>query len=353
MSDNPCDWPKAVCPRSYEGTIAYKVTDGQTELRHSNRTDHTMTVGGAVIPLVKTVRNFSVTYRMDYPSPPSGSLIAYQVLTGEIALSACVEDDGSRVNASAKFSDKCVIEKSTLHYLDQRYGVCLYRYQKDELDVSVDSAELASFRTTTPGDGTVHMVKIKTGDYSASSTVEWRLIIDGVIKTLNTSTVQIHPFGGLKGQDIRQILVFPQPPSLAMPMTEEIMNYGFYDYGNLPGGESELNMADGGYKDMFYPEWCRNLQEDPFWRAAADKRYNISWYHTELETYSNYEPPPPTVDPMPIGSFARHPVAGDAYQFLVGSTPYTSPELLELVNKQLPDKLKLTGAMLQYPISLA
>lgn len=365
-----CDWMLANAPCSSErlvlkGERLFTVSEGPDELGHSIHTEYTMSVMGHNIPLVLTDRQFTASWRTDYLStnPPGG--VAVRNLDGSYWLIDCTEQTSQSI-PSLTVSDKCSIEKSTLHYLDQRYGVCLYRYQKDELDMKVKSSELASFKTT-QGSFIAHQAQIQTGDYTAKSTVEWRLVIDGAVKVLSHDETLLEPFG-IKNDgsaftegfaagfhpdpETRKIIVFPQPPSQSIPLSPEVVRLGFYDYGNLPGGESDLNRQDGGYKDMFYPEWCRNLQADPFWRYAADQRYNISWFHADKVQIFNYEPPEISVDPIPKGSFVRHSLVGDVYQFLINGTPVTSPDLTALIDSQLPDGMKTHGTTLYYPISI-
>jgi hypothetical protein len=123
------------------------------------------------------------------------------------------------------------------------------------------------------------------------------------------------------------------------------MALGFYDYGNEPGSESALNKADGGLKDMFYPEWCRNLSPDSIWQQMADRRYELSWYHEPIVANAAYTPPEITVDPIPIGSYAKHPQLEGVYQFLCDGTVYQSSILDTIVDKG-------SGMYLHYPISL-
>lgn len=367
----PCSWYETDYCSSQTAKTAeqiYQKTSGPHSRGHSISTNYAMTVGNASIPLVVTTRDWFVQYGITYNLPFGPGGVAFlNAVTGLYDLYDCHEQVAAEPEYSATVAENCVIEKSTLHYLDQRYGVCLYRYQKDEIHLSVTSNDAAWFKVP-EGAFYANMVMIRTENYTASSTVEWRLLIDGVLHVLSHDEVVIEPFGprnnGIADTDgfaagwvpdpeIRKILVFPQPPSLAIPLSPEIVRLGFYDYGNMPGGESELNRLDGGYKDMFYPEWCRNLQEDPFWRAAADQRYNISWFQFPSSSSTAYTPPDIPVDPMPIGSFARHPVIGDVYQFLIYNTPVSSPDLRALIDSQLPEGLKTHDTTLIYPISLA
>lgn len=334
MSDSEqCSWSQSQWPCAKDSTFLveklYNKTDGPTTLHHSLNTSYTITVAGITVPVVVTTREFDVSYSTVYGMPTS-TWKAWKTLLGEFAVVECGFLGAENIYA-LQVTDECMIEKSTLHYLDQRYGVCLYRYQKDELHLDVSSSDVAGFKTTT-GTFVAHQAQIKTSDYTASRTVEWRLIIGGVEQVLNHSVIELEPFGEknngvadttgfaagwVPDPEIRKILVFPQPPSQAIPLTPSIVRLGFYDYGNLPGEESMLNIEDGGYKDMFYPEWCRNLQADPIWREAADTRYNISWFHIPPPHDTNYTPPEIIVDPAPVGSHVWYPEIGNVYQWFM------------------------------------
>jgi hypothetical protein len=272
------------------------------------------------------------------------------------------------------FSENCVIEQSILHYLDLRYPVCLYTYSKYELHIDITNFDSTEFKEPY-GQGHYAKIQIRQPDIDATQIVEHRLIIGEVEHVLSQTITHNSPFDELFGggmwplfypddfvvdPDMRLIIIYPQPPSLAIPWDDEVRYWGFYDYGNEPFSESQLNKLDGGNKDMFYPMWCRNMVSNPLWRAQADRRYNISWWHDDLQEETNYTPDPPTVNPLPLGSYAKHPEVGELYQFLVGNDVVaTSPALEALINKALaayqgtnPDPITTHDTTLYYPISL-
>lgn len=365
----PCGWYNSgICPSTDPALLVTEIfpaTDGPETRTHSINTDYSLVVSGTTIPIVKTIREWFVEYSAVYAFPPAPRGVS---VSGVLYNCNPPFDEATAPKTYAtSVKDDCIVEKSTIYYIDQRYGVCLYKYQKDELHLSAFGTEYALLKTES-GAVSANQIQIKTNNYTATSTTEWRLLIDGVERVLTHEVEQLAPFGprnnGLAYTDgtaagwvpdpeTRLILLFPQPPSEAIPLTNEIVRLGFYDYGNLPGEESELNRLDGGYKDMYYPQWCRFLQEDPLWRAAADRRYDISWNHAELSSSSTYTPPAIDFDFMPKGSFVRHPVVGDVYQFLLDNeTLISSPDLLALIDSRLPEDSKTHDTTLIYPISL-
>jgi hypothetical protein len=357
---------------SYDICRTIKVSDGPDGNSHNINTDYSVTVSGVKIPIVKTTRTFSVSYGITYGDP--GAPKGYIRNEPDWVPLICAETPSD--SPTCRVLENCVIEKSTLHYIDQRYGVCLYRLQRDEIHMDITSAEMAEIKVST-GIALVHQVQIKTDLYTATSIEEWHLVIDGVDKVICTTTKQLEPFGarnnGLSRREMGQtdglfldyhpdpetrlVLLFPQPPSLGLPWSDAIYRLGFYDYGNESGEESELNKLDGGGKDMFYPAWCRSLQTDPFWRGAADNRYGIDWYHNSLTNDDGYSPGNLSVDPIPLGSFVSHPTVGYVYQFLVptfdGSTHLeTSPNFNKLLDSKLPAGSKTHDTTLYYPIGV-
>lgn len=354
-----------------ESNACYTVPehDGPNGYTHDIDTDYSITVAGVAIPLTKTVRNFYVTYSSAYTLP---NVKGYFSTSAAILPLVCTET--SPDTHSVAVTEDCVIEKSALQYLDQRYGVCLYRYQKDEIHMAVTSPEMAAIKGEW-GQMYFHQAQIKTNNYTATRTVEWRLIVNGVEEVLKSTVTELEPFGPRNnGKSLREngtteglfldyhpdpetrlVLLFPTPPSMGIPWSEVICRLGCYEFGyNTPEGtESAQNRLDGGNKDHFYPEWCRNLQEDPFWRKAADSRYMVDWFHSDLTSDDSYVPPAVTTDPLPHGSYAKHHQVGEAYQFLVdGDTVKTSPDFNDLIDEALPDGEETHDTTLYYPIGV-
>lgn len=323
------------------------VTDsGENKIIHRINNKYEAQIPGLPEPLIiaNTVRNFEAIWKRTSVAPDK--MVAL-VGTDMVTVTYCQEPPPG--TAALSVSESCKITTSTLHYLDHRYGVCLYRKIITELVMDIQSDLLTTVRTTM-GNSFHHMAQIQSKHYEAGSfqKEEWHLVVAGDDRILSTIETKIHPFGDIKKDDIRQILLFDQPPSQADILDPLVKEVGFYDYGNDDTGESALNKADGGLKDYYYPEWCRNLQLDPVWRQAADRRYDITWNHSPVQPQqSPYLPPVISVDPIPIGSFVRHPLLGEAYQFLCNRTVSNSAGLQGI----LPEGYEHDTTLL-YPISL-
>lgn len=359
---------------NYNTCLTLLKSNGPTGYTHTINSNYTIAIAGHTIPLVITDRLFNVIYSKEY-GMPNKSDIKYIDSGGTQVPIECKERPADK--PSLTVSEDCSVEKSTLHYLDHRNNVCLYRYQKDKINMKVESSEEALIKEPWQV-GKYHQAQIKTHNYTASRLEEWRLIIGGQERVLTTTTEELHPFGpknsgksrreegatsGLyldykPDPETRKVLLFPTPPSMGIPWSDVIVRLGAYEFGyDTPeGAESYQNRLDGGNKDHYYPEWCRNLQEDPFWRKAADNRYMIDWFHSDL-TVDNGFVPSITVDPIPRGTFVKHPQVGEVYQFLVekrtgGYKLETSPNIDDIINNAVPEAERKTGTTLYYPIGV-
>lgn len=362
-----CSWYKSTCAY-YDCSIGgncpvIPISDGPNGNGHNIATNYTITISDIVIPLIRTARNFNVSYAQTFGS--RGLPLGYFNSDGDMLPLYCTELPPNQPTCTV--TENCTIETSTLYFIDHRYNVCLYKYIKDELHLSKNSTEMALIKEPFQ-IGEYHQIQIKTSDYTATRLTEWRLINNGVETMLASTTENLEPFGprnnGLPSgtglypnyapdPETRLVLLFPQPPSLGIPWSDVICRLGFYDYGNDPGEESQLNKLDGGNKDMFYPEWCRNLQQDSLWRQAADNRYNISWFHADLTNDTSYVPPSISVQPIPIGSFANHPQVGNVYQFLCDANVYGNRNFNDLIDNALkPAKMVTHDTTLYYPIGV-
>lgn len=277
-------------------------------------------------------------------------------------------------SGSAEHYDPCHLKEdynitiSTLHYLNISEGICLYKKVYQYVKFDITSTERTQFKGTW---GQIYGIKIKIysgpdKNYDAKTITEWHLIKDGEDNIVASSEEDFSPFpdtwlGSYEpfSQDYvynyytRMIIVIPQPPSLATPWEDDVRALGFYDYGNYPGFESELNALDGGWKDLFYPQWCREfIQTSPILEAIRDRRYNINWFHVDIDEGSAYLFPEITVDPIPCGDYAKHPQVGELYQFLCDGTVVGSDGVEEKINKSLANGLTTHDTTLFFPISI-
>jgi len=340
---------------------------------HAINTDYRLMVRGINIPLVKTIRTLDVQWETVRDAPV---LTNGQYYFGEWLPVRC-EVHGPDQH-TCTFLEDCVIEKSVIHYLDLRYGVCLYKYTRESLviDSRQRNNEVALFRTQA---GPFHRVRIMAGDFIQAHRTEWRVVINGVESVIDSVDVEPSFIGGAYSSNhldgasqwypdytrppgIHKVLIFPYPGSMGIAQSDLECGTPFYDYSTPGGLEDEPAISDGG-KDMFYPEWCRNMQEDPIWKEAAARRWNAKWWHVPEEKNRHWTPPAVYVDPIPRGTFARHPAVGEVYQFLTdmygnhvtsNQEPRvtTSPSLDDGVSAALPEGQVLAGTTLYYPIGV-
>lgn len=274
---------------------------------HVISTNFTINVCGTDIPINKTERSFSIERTPWITNDPA--IKPYQ---------------------KCWVSEDCVSEKSTIHFLDERYGVCLYKTTRSEIKMPrKQNDELVTYIAYTTGVSS-SVVIIRPSDYTATETETWYLVVDGARTVVTESVLEIFPFGEPMHndyyEDVCEVLCFPRiPPSSSLYRSEDMPpgqtsaagDFGTYEdaYGDPFGEQAQL---DGG-TDYFYPEWCRHLPEDPFWREIADSRFGFTAPAATTEAYGTgaYTAPAIVVEAIPIGSFARHPMLGDMYQFLI------------------------------------
>lgn len=283
---------------------------------------HILHIGATAIPILQTHRNWRVEYS----------------LTGFSEFASA---------GPSRAQEDYEIIRSKIHYVDLRYGVCLYNKRKETVQFDVSSTEEAVFQGQWGG---IHACQIKLRESDMHIVVEdsWHLVIDGIDTILKTTTSTKFVMDPITSQSspyplfseftpeegILTMLVFPQPPSMATLWTNELRYYNFYDYGHDPNWEqwSSLNEADGGYKDFFFPIWCRGLQENPAMTSLARERFLVNLGQGVQELRSEALPEM-NMDPLPVGSFVRHPLYGDVWQFLCGGEVFSSLNIVDIEEK--------------------
>jgi hypothetical protein len=220
-------------------------------------------------------------------------------------------------------NEHCKREVNVPWYWDRQRGIYVWKSVVEELKFSITSDKVAGFRMKF-GPELFHKVIIPTSVVT-SGTERFVMMKDGVESVLAEVTYSYNPFPvhdgggatwGLYGntiertyapdtQDVACILCFPLVPKQAIPLDNDVISYGFYDYNAILGGfvESSLPSDDGG-KDYFYPYWCRSMPTDPLWRTVADERYGVIRSGGDLSGTTTWTPPDPTEYPLPFGSFA-------------------------------------------------
>lgn len=380
MSFDDCkNWPSYCVPVTCTGAdgslpcFSTVENDGPRDHRQQITTDYAITVAGVRIPIVLTNRTWETHdyVKLSVPTAING------VYLSQGGVFWCF-DSFTPVERVYRVSEDCQITRSTLHYLDLRYGVCLYRKNVEmvQFDITTDKTNLFKNPWGTREFGRVALFGGDKQNWDSRCTEEWHLIIDGVDRVIATTAYDPLPEMRIFAEDGSndlfdddypdkadpdlELIIHTNPPTSSdeIPWDDELRYHGFYSYRgavNAPNWQ-----PDGAGADYFYPAWCRSLQLDPFWQAAAERRFMLWFPEARLEANSTYTPPiGVTVDPLPVGTFVRHPVVGDVWQFLVGKRDggyhlETSPNVDALVLDSLSKNgvTPLNGTMLYYPIGV-
>lgn len=285
---------------------------------------------GLVVNPYDVTRTYSASWSSS--SSTSVSSAAYVYPSGAFAV--CSTPGPS--SHTCRVSENCSIKRQTLLFLSD--SVALIKHEEQVLRFEVGSSETVQFKGKW-GNSTHHKVKIKdtvrvrAREWFALHVFRTEHLLEGEPAVFSQVTPDVEyafmPFTGddiavgtwgLYGNLVTQgysgwepgvamILVYPQPASLGIPLGDaDIDHYGFYDYNAKEGGftESALVRKDGG-KDMFYPEWCRNMLPVQPWREHADARYEIRWDPNRNKSvvppvHRQWSPPAPLTD---SGSFGH------------------------------------------------
>jgi hypothetical protein len=291
----------------------------------------------ATLYQLKTTRDFSCTFGW----ARSSNISKYVSNKGDV--SAC---GSNSANPSSSVNENCTVFKRTPYYIDRTQGIALYKEQEEKLSFAVGSNETAIFRQMM-GNMAFHKLKIRK---SVKATGTERFILDnkGAKKTLVEKSYSFSPFPeqspqnvwGLNGArvsqegkygtpdpDVAMILCLPIPGSLGIPLDKDIAQYGFYDYLEVEGGGgfSALMEKDGG-QDFFYPEWCRNMINDPIWAETAAQRFWLQFPGAGVPKPATtpsapWNPPSPETYCWPFGSFTKDALENFIYSCLLEFSP--------------------------------
>jgi hypothetical protein len=295
------------------------VVDDAAGYTHSVKNKSLITNLPGITFLENTERDFSVTYGWDRDNSISHYI-------------TCDNDDGAfgcggstSAVSSSHCADHCIREINTPYYLDRQNGIFIYKNIKEELSFDISSHKTAAFKMKF-GTSAFHKICIPN-TVKAHGSEKFVLIKNGVEQILASQTYEYNPFPAVEGggttwglyggqitrsaipdtPNVACILLFPTVGKQAIPLDNDVIAYGFYDYNSVEGGftESSLPHDDGG-KDYFYPYWCRQMPQDNLWRTTANQRYEVIYSGNKLNlagTTPWYAAQPTTYD-YPFGSFA-------------------------------------------------
>jgi len=233
-----------------------------------------------------------------------------------------------------------------LCYLDLRYNNAAGTEITEKLTFSNTNAERAGFKEVW---GVQYYAKFHIVNANITKTTKYFIIINGVKTVLDTITEVIKVYK--PGSPL--ILVYPNPPSMAIPWVncEDIKTYGFYDYHGVDG--SAKIQKDGG-DDFYFTDWMRmcggdNRVED---QAKADERYFAYYLQDGGPGTVALSTPGILYDQVPRGSMAVDRNGNVFYSFKFGSKYFNGIQKGNL-EKVLESKLIPTGNNIRfYPIGV-
>lgn len=281
----------------------------------------------------KTTRSFNASWSTDKDITPGYIVNCASPATSLIC------NRSTNFAAASSCSESCVIDKKVPFFWDRQRDILVYKHIVETLNFSVVSNKTAAFRMKW-GEEIFHKILIPNRTV-VNGNEKFVLVQNSQTKILAETNYTYDPFPeatsnstwGLYGNkitydgqpetpDVRLILIFPLVPKQAIPLDQDVLYYGFYDYNSIEGGFVECSLAaDDGGKDYFYPYWCRSMPQDQIWRATADQRYEVieTGDKLNLAGTTNWTPQEPTTFPYPFGSFAldskEHFIASCILQF--------------------------------------
>lgn len=269
------------------------VVNGNSNNQLSHNVDHEYLIdlGFEILYSIKTNRRFSIsgnnTFSRDVHAVTETSCDGTSTPP---CLAWCYNEDEM---ASATISENCTITRDTIYYLDMAKQIVLYRRETETIAFSATSSETTKFKEMF---GVTNYHKIKISGVKISGTEQFILVFGGERRILNEINYLKEPtwmMGSIgiptldrgviyptncDGYDhsIQQIIVWPVPISMGIPLDLELRCLGFYDYGfEQPGVVPELVEKDGG-RDFFYPSWIReSMVTDKFYASVRDRRFSI------------------------------------------------------------------------------
>jgi hypothetical protein len=161
--------------------------------------------------------------------------------------------DTTEDTSTGELSESYETIDSVIYFLDIVNNIKFFKTTKHTITFNNISNDLAAFREPW---GTNYYLKFKIKDAIVNKKIEYKLIVKDIEETLYSEENSYKPYS----EENPLILLYPNPPSLVLPLDEDIKNYGFYDYNaGGPGGDWDGLAKEDGGKDYYNPEWCRNL----------------------------------------------------------------------------------------------
>lgn len=247
-------------------------TEWDLLVEHAKHVKHELTLwNGYAIPLWKRDRDFGISMS-ETRERDNIRLIRYWDDNNDV-IDYYQCDDGDNNANSASVSESAVFLDSRIFILDPDNKNAFWCEYRDEMTFSAGSSDMAAFKMMF-GTGWFHKLKITSVTVQRSQS--WHLMLNNVDSVVHTVSDSLN----LYNAQAPLILCWPIVPSMAIPLDEEIIEFGFYDY-NEGGPDEALARAEReGGKDFYYPEWLQAMGQDRTRDIAdAQDRFHVYFLH--------------------------------------------------------------------------
>jgi hypothetical protein len=220
-------------------------------------------LGVTEIVVAHRVRNFNISIEHNVSNSAEFAVIVDGGGTAYCNSEETVDNNNS-------ISENCNYVTTKLYFLDTRYNHAIGEQKTEVFTFNLSSSEMAEFKETW---GQVLYPKFHIVNGIIHTTVEYFIVINGVKTVLETVETSENVYTA----ENPLIIVYPNPPSLAIPWVncEDIIQFGFYDYHAVGDEEGQVKIRRDGGDDFYFTDWMRlvgvlNLAVD---QAKAEERY--------------------------------------------------------------------------------
>jgi hypothetical protein len=337
IGDNTCEGSHYDCGDTTPILIGVTASG---EISHIRNELVSFMLGATEIIVNKKTRNFALHYSHGWSSNPSFAMPQIDI-AGVSIYFTCGGDTNLNSNQSVSESYESVT--TALYLLDTRYNNAVGRETTERITFSKSSNTLAGFKEPW---GIGYYPKYTITNHVLDKTIVYFIVLNGVKTILKTEiTNEV-----INGPSNPLILVYPQPPSLAIPWIncDDIKLFGFYDYHAVGAEEGQVKIQHDGGDDFYFTDWMRNIgalsnEQD---QQDADDRYFEFYLGGTYNPSQSYSNPGIYIDSTPCCSVAVDPngnvmysveLGGEVFNFLTGGDLTTfDPEHIPAGSRLFP-----------------
>jgi hypothetical protein len=286
-------------------------------------------LGATEIIVNQEVRNFIIAYSGGWSASP-----AFLMYNDEGGLFACGTPDYSATTPHS-VSESYDCTNTVLYFLDMRYNNAIGKEVVETIAFNEASDAVAGFKETW---GIFYYPKFVITNHVLTTTTNYFIVLGGVKTVLKTTTAT----STVNGPGNPLILVWPNPPSLAIPWVniDDIVLYGFYDYHAVGDEEGQVKIRRDGGDDFFLTDWMRNMGAPALNinQTDAENRYFDFYLGAGVSGTSSYPNPGIFTDSTPVGSIAQDKDGNVFYSVELGGEIFNS-----LTGGSLPELFPTLG----------